>query len=244
MAMTMFRFLVPAQISPLGDDVVAVTMSTPSLARDGHILVPQGCQLENYRRNPIVLWQHSPDEPIGNAENITVDPQKIAAHVRFAPVGISRKADEVRGLMKAGVVRAVSVGFDPIEMEPLDPRRPKAGQRISKWDLLELSAVTVGADTNALVTARAGRGGKMLSMANAAVLTEAHRLAEGCRAKLAQVLEGAGEDPDSDADDRSRRQRQAEMLELGGKAHLLGADASFARRQRQLDVMQLRHRGR
>lgn len=152
--MTMIRKLVSAQITALGEDEVEVVMSTAALARDGHILVPQGCRLENYRANPIVLWSHDPNYPIGNAENIVVDPQQISARIKFAPLGISPKADEIRGLMKAGVLRAVSVGFDPIDGEPLDPKRPRGGQRFTDWELLELSPVSVPADTGAMVTAR------------------------------------------------------------------------------------------
>ncbi len=153
--MTMIRKLVRAQINVLGDDEVEVVMSTAALARDGHVLVPQGCLLDNYRANPIVLWSHDPDKPIGNAENIVVGADQVSARIRFAPLGISLKADEIRGLMKSGVIRAVSVGFDPVEMEPLDPKRPRGGQRIASWELLELSAVSVPADTGAMVTARA-----------------------------------------------------------------------------------------
>lgn len=153
--MTTMRKLVRAQINALGDDEVEVVMSTASLARDGHILEPRGCRLENYRANPIVLWSHDPDHPLGNAENATVGGDQISARVRFAPLGISRKADEIRGLVKAGVIRTVSVGFEPIEMEPLDPKKPRGGQRIFEWELLELSFVSVPADTGAVVTARA-----------------------------------------------------------------------------------------
>lgn len=153
--MTAMRKLVRAEINTLGDDEVEVVMSTASLARDGHILLPQGCVLDNYRANPITLWSHDPDQPVGNAEDVEVGPEKIRALVRFAPLGISAKADEVRGLVKAGVIRAVSVGFDPIEGEPLDPKRPRGGQRISAWELLELSFVSVPSDVGAVVTQRA-----------------------------------------------------------------------------------------
>jgi HK97 family phage prohead protease len=153
--MTTMRKLVRAQINALGEDEVEVVMSTAALARDGHILIPQGCRLDNYQANPIVLWSHDPDKPIGNAENATVGAGQIAARVRFAPLGISPKADEIRGLTKAGVIRAVSVGFEPLEMEPLDPKKPRGGQRISAWELLELSFVSVPADPGAMVTARA-----------------------------------------------------------------------------------------
>lgn len=153
--MTTMRKLIRAQINTLGDDEVEVVMSTAALARDGHVLIPQGCVLDNYRANPICLWSHDPDKPVGNAETVGVGADQIAARVRFAPTGISRKADEVRGLTKAGVIRAVSVGFEPIEMEPLDPKKPRGGQRITKWELLELSFVSVPADPGAVVTARA-----------------------------------------------------------------------------------------
>lgn len=153
--MTMIRQIVAAEINQLGDDEVEVVMATAARARDGHVLVPEGALLENYRANPIVLWSHDPDKPIGNAENTAIDRDKLSARVRFAPLGISHKADEIRGLTKANVIRAVSVGFEPIEMEPLDPNKPRGGQRISKWELLELSFVSVPADTGAVVTARA-----------------------------------------------------------------------------------------
>ena len=129
--MTMMRAVLPAAVNGVGDDEVAVVISTAERARDGHELIPQGCQLANYRRNPIVLWQHDPDQPIGNAEQVAIGAGQITARIRFAPTGISHKADEVRGLMKAGVVRAVLVGFDPITMTPLDPGEPRGGQRIS-----------------------------------------------------------------------------------------------------------------
>lgn len=152
--MTMIRQIVPAEINQLGDDEIEVVMSTAVLARDGHILEPAGALLENYRANPIFLWSHNPDLPIGNAPEVLIEADKIRALIRFAPLGISAKADEVRGLMKSGVVRAVSVGFNPLDGEPLDPKRPKGGMHFNKWELLELSAVSVPSDPNALVTAR------------------------------------------------------------------------------------------
>src|SRR5579862_2728919 len=142
-------------MTPVGDDEVEVILSTANLARDGHILVPQGALLDNYRLNPIVLWQHDPEHPVGNAEALTVSPENITARVKFAPVGTTRKADETRGLVKNGIVRAVSIGFEPLDGEPLDPKKPRGGQRFTKWELLECSFVSVPADTGAAVTARA-----------------------------------------------------------------------------------------
>lgn len=150
----MLRRVLPASVTVLGEDEVEIVMSTATLARDGHILVPEGCLLENYRRNPIQLWQHDANIPVGTNENIRVTPTAITALSRFAPLGISQKADEVRGLVKAGIVKTVSISFEILESEPLDPKRPRGGQRATKWELFECSWVTVPADVNAVVTAR------------------------------------------------------------------------------------------
>lgn len=151
----MIRKVMPAQVEALGDDEVVVTMSTDSIARDGHILLPAGGDLDNYRRNPIVLWNHDTDHPVARAEDIQVEGDKIVARVRFAPLGISHKADEIRGLVKSGIVSGVSVGFEPIDAEPLDPKKPRGGMRISNWELLETSFCAIPVDADAMVTARA-----------------------------------------------------------------------------------------
>jgi HK97 family phage prohead protease len=127
---------------------------TGALARDGHILVPQGCDLAGYRANPIVLWQQDPAQPVGRASAITTYSDRICARVTFAPEGVSPVADQCKGLVKSGVVSAVSVGFDPVDGEPLDPQRPRGGQRFTRWELLECSFVSVPADPGAVVTAR------------------------------------------------------------------------------------------
>ena len=149
------RKTVPASLSMVGEDDVLIRMSTGDRARDGHILLPGGCLLENYRANPIQLWQHNPEEPVGTNSDIVIGSDAIEARSTFAPLGVSATADKIRGLVKGGVIRAVSIGFDIIEAEPIDPARPRGGLRVSKWELLECSFVSVPADPGAVVTARA-----------------------------------------------------------------------------------------
>jgi HK97 family phage prohead protease len=161
--MTMLRRTVPMQVTTLGDREVEVLMMTGGLKDDGYDLVPEGCQLDAYRINPIVLWQHNAEFPVGNAdpETIRVGPEGIRARCTFAPAGISAKADEICGLVKAGVVRACSVGFNVLEREPVNPRDPRAGWRALRWELFENSFVSVPLDPTAGVTARAQREGEM-----------------------------------------------------------------------------------
>jgi len=155
----MIRTLVPSSVKTLGEDEVEVRISTANVARDGHILIPQGGRLENYKKNPVVLWNHDTDNfPVGRAESISVQSQQIVARVRFPPAGISERAEECRGLIKTGFINGVSVGFDPLDGQPLDPRNPHRGMRITDWDLIEFSFCCVPVDENALVTSRARPG--------------------------------------------------------------------------------------
>lgn len=155
--MTRRTIVARTQVRALGEDEVEVIVSTDNLvAQDGLVLDPAGCVLDNYRRNPIWLWSHDPDVPIGRAEQITVEPNQIRHRVRFAKPGISAKADEIRGLVKDSIVSAASVGFDfdPADAEPIDPKRPHGGRFVRRWELFESSFVAVPADPAALVTAR------------------------------------------------------------------------------------------
>lgn len=134
----------------LTDREVRVVASDPSVDRAGDIMVPEGCILDGFAKNPIVLANHDSAKPIGTAE-ISIKESRVEALITFAPPKISSIADEFCGLMKAGVLNAVSVGFDPIEWSPL----PGGGRRYDEWALLELSVVSVPAQPNAVVLERA-----------------------------------------------------------------------------------------
>ena len=133
---------------------VRVICSTGGLDRAGEVVAQDGIGLSGYRSNPIVLWQHDPNQPIARAIEIGVSGGVLQALVQFPPEGTSAKADEVYGLIKAGVVNATSIGFDPQNAEPMDPSRPRGPQRYLKCELLEFSFVSVPANAAALIVAR------------------------------------------------------------------------------------------
>lgn len=151
--MTIQRFV--GSFTELGEREVGVIASTDQLARDGHILEPSGLSLTNFKANPIVLWNHNPNEPIGAATAIGIEGRSLAARIEFAPVGASMKADEICSLVKSGVVKGVSIGFEPIDGAPLDPKLgSRGGMRITASELLEISFCVVPVDTGAGVVAR------------------------------------------------------------------------------------------
>jgi HK97 family phage prohead protease len=135
--------------SALGDRQIRVVANSGKSDRVKDVLVAKGCQLENYKANPIVLADHDPTKPIGNfAPEIKGD--SVEGVITFAPAGISPKADEYCGLYKSDVLKTVSVGFTPLEFEPIKG----GGLLFQKWELMELSCVAVPCDPGAVVTAR------------------------------------------------------------------------------------------
>lgn len=226
----LFKFM-PAGISSTDTDTI-VTCSTSDQDRQGDIVDQVGISLTNFRTNPIVLWQHDTSMPIARASEIGLVNGKLTARVKWPAAGISPRADEVRGLVKASVISAVSIGFTPIEKAPIDPANPRGPQRYLKSELCEFSFVSVPANPNALVVQRSRKDGRVLSGANSEKLQQAHDAAENCRALVADVLSGAGTSDEGKArrlrdldavnlrysreDLREMRLREARILEIKG----------------------------
>lgn len=153
------RFL-DTQTTVLGPLRVEAVAGTSDMARDGHRVLMSGMDFSTFMRSGIILWGHDPDQPVGVPFSCRVDTAgNLRLTVDFAPEGTSERADEVRRLVKSGVVRNLSIGFSPVEAEPLDPRNPRGGQLIKRSELLEVSFVSVPADAGAIVTARAAGTG-------------------------------------------------------------------------------------
>jgi HK97 family phage prohead protease len=156
--MTLLYKSLAAGLSSIDDDTI-VTCSTGDTDRAGEIVDQDGIDLSAYRSNPVVLWQHDTRTPIARAIDIGVSGGKLSARVRWPPQGVSAKADEIRGLVKAGIISAVSIGFTPLETIPLDKANPKKGpQKYVRCELGEFSFVSVPANPNALVVQRALAG--------------------------------------------------------------------------------------
>ncbi len=140
------------------------TISTDSVDRDGEVMVPQGMNSKDFERNPVMLWNHDPAQPIGRAISLRRGESAIEAEFVFAPRPDEYEGDwfpdYVRGLVAANVLKAVSIGFMPMDGSPRiaskgDVERYGPGVRrvFSKWKLLEVSVVSIPANQDALITA-------------------------------------------------------------------------------------------
>jgi hypothetical protein len=147
--------LYAGQLEQIAEDEVAGVLISAGVKRDGAEWLPSGVALDEYRANPVVLRDHDPSKVIGCASAIGLVHGAIAIKIQFAAPGICAVADEARGLAKAGFLRGLSAGIDPIDVEPIDPRYPREGIRVLTSTLLEASLVAIPADDRALIQQRA-----------------------------------------------------------------------------------------
>jgi HK97 family phage prohead protease len=142
------------QIKSVDDDerVIEGIATTPAPDRMGDVVVPEGVRF----KNPLVLLhQHDSGRPVGR---VTFDkPTKEGIRFRATlpkitePGPLKDRVDTAWGEVKAGLVRAVSIGFRVLEdgYEILKT----GGLRFTKTEVLELSLVSVPANSDAVITA-------------------------------------------------------------------------------------------
>jgi HK97 family phage prohead protease len=109
--------------------------------------------LGNHDKNPIALFNHNADQPIGIWKNTRVEGRALRGRLVLAPEGTSPRIDEIRKLVGAGILRSVSVGFKPLESKPR-PGAKSSGILYTKCELMECSLVSVPANPNALAVAK------------------------------------------------------------------------------------------
>jgi hypothetical protein len=63
----MIRKFAAAVVRQVGERGCRVRMATRALGRDNLVVEPSGIDLTHYRRNPIILWSHMPEAPVGRA---------------------------------------------------------------------------------------------------------------------------------------------------------------------------------
>src|SRR4051812_16825614 len=85
----------------------------------GDVIEAKGWILDDYRNNPIVLANHDASFPCGKMKNVREHNNKLVGDLELAPAGTSGRIDEVRALVDADILTAVSVGFIPVKFKPL-----------------------------------------------------------------------------------------------------------------------------
>ena len=125
-----------------------VIISTPTPDRVNDIVIPAGVKLDNYRKNPVVLWEHGFQltTPIAKSEdadgNLTVfvDGDTVKATSYFSQS--NKESEQIFSLLADKIIRATSVRFTPVKSTI---RRTEDGEYyvIDECDLEEWSWVGI-----------------------------------------------------------------------------------------------------
>ena len=107
--------------------------------------------VENYRKNPVMLYQHKHDCPIGRIEKIVVDKKGI--YVEGAVSDAAEKNHGIHTLIKDGALKSFSVGF---RVKDGKYNRNDDSMTITDVELLEISIVSVPCNQDSLFSIRKG----------------------------------------------------------------------------------------
>lgn len=139
------------EIKAVSDDerLIEGIATTPSTDRMGDVIEPLGAR---FAAELPLLWQHDHASPVGHVKFGKPTAKGIpftANIVKIAEEGeLKALVDKAWQSVKARLVRAVSIGFRPIEYSLMEG----GGVRFLETEILELSLVTVPANSDCTIT--------------------------------------------------------------------------------------------
>jgi len=138
------------ELKKIDEDKATVDGIFSSANEDRHgDIVVQTFDLKAFKKNPVILDSHdhqNADSVIGKAKGLKVVKNKLQGKIEFA-VKENPKAKVIFDLIKGGYLNAFSIGFIPKEFDD--------NNKILKSELLEISVVSVPANADCLVQAKA-----------------------------------------------------------------------------------------
>lgn len=128
--------------------VIEGIASTPSPDRYEDVIEPMGAK---FALPMPLLWQHRSDAPVGDVRFAKPEATGIPFKAHIAqtdePGKLKERLDEAWQSVKMGLIRAVSIGFRPLEYSMIEG----GGVRFLSWEWLELSLVTIPANADATI---------------------------------------------------------------------------------------------
>jgi HK97 family phage prohead protease len=141
-------FDIISQKSAGSDLVLEGWASTNAVDREGEAIEIETMDLDDFKQNPILLYQHDPEKPIGKVTHFRKEQDqdgKWRLWVKAVVHGSTSLGKEIIRLIKAGVLRAFSVGGK-------SQKKTRRGgvTWLRGMKLLELSIVSIPANPEAL----------------------------------------------------------------------------------------------
>ena len=140
---------------------IRVRLSNDSLNSYGTRVLTEGLDIEQYQRNPVLLYMHQRGVVVGQVKDIKKEKDGVYGTLVFdEATDLSR---QLKKQYEEGSMRMVSVGIDILELSD-DPKMLVLGQTsptVTKSKLYEVSCVDIGANDDAL---RLSRDGNLLPL--------------------------------------------------------------------------------
>lgn len=127
-----------------------VRLTNDSLNSYGTRVLTDGLDIEQYNRNPVLLWMHYRGQVIGTVTDLRREHGEITGLLNFDEA--SELSQRCKKQWEFGSLRMVSVGIDILEWSN-DPNLAVEGQTmatITKSKLTEVSVVDIGANDDAI----------------------------------------------------------------------------------------------
>jgi len=138
------------------DGTTKVIASTPSVDRYGDVVAPDW-KLDRFAANPVVVWSHDYSQPpVGKVTDLSMDGDALIASIKWDDSEPGSMGATVSRQFREGYLSAVSVGFAPSSSTPRKelpedhPAAGKSGQYLTGNELLEISAVSIPANPEAV----------------------------------------------------------------------------------------------
>lgn len=133
------------------DDPFQFILSNEAVDRAGDVIRVKGWVLDEFQANPVALLSHDHSQVIGVWTEVKVVGKQLLGRLKLAAPGTSELIDTTRKLIEQRILKAVSVGFQPLEANP----RKGGGYEFTKSILHECSVCAVPMNPTALALAKA-----------------------------------------------------------------------------------------
>ena len=134
-----------------------VRISNESVNCYGFRVLTAGVNVEQYKRNPVLLYMHERGNVVGYVNDLKVENDEITGELMFDCA--SDQSERCQKQFEFGSLRMVSAGLEIIETSE-DPTMLVPGQTrptITKSRLFEVSVADVGANDDAIVLEKDGK---------------------------------------------------------------------------------------
>jgi hypothetical protein len=229
---TMYRF---GELRKVGEDIdqtrtVEFVISNETRDRHGTVIPLKAWRLDNYKRNPVVGYNHNiygsifsednPDNIIGRAEVFTEGKQLIG-RVTFEPPEINPLAEKIFQKVKFGTLRTASVGFASMgEPEWGRGREAEDGENPTQYfrdvELLEWSIVNIPSNPSAVKRQMGDDITSLIDLLEEKLEGKYERtdIEKMTLKGLVGILTGESVEADRKEEEDTKRMSDAEQLEL------------------------------